>query len=308
MSELKFTKGTDTEHEEELESSLISANWQNGVAIGGQKAAVEVRTCFVGNGAPIKITGKSESGRKLGKISDVIRNNIFVGELDIPEDIEKGDRVWFEFKLPKNDLSGESEEIPALPPVQVTNMKWSAEEARRGDVLKLSAETDTIPEGAEVIVTIYEYDDDGAHDRIAELSSVVREKKIELEWEYEYHEDTDEIPTDEEVRRYGGSYNPPEYFFTIKFAGVELGREQESGLLRFKDWIEIELKDPAGHPVPNAEYKITLPDGEEKNGTLDENGFAIERQIPPGRVRIEFANITPDTGGQSSNSETGEQT
>ena len=90
-------------------------------------------------------------------------------------------------------------------------------------------------------IIIYEFDRDGAHDKIVELPATVKNKKIELQWAYEYHEDTDEIPSDAEMQRYGRNYNPPEYFFTVKVDKQEFGKKQESGLLEFKDWIEIEL-------------------------------------------------------------------
>jgi len=288
MSALKFTKGTDEEHKVELDSYFISAAWSSGGAFTGQRARFEVRTAFVGNGAPIRIVGRSEQGEKLGKISDVIRNNKYVGEFEMPEDIELDDRIYFEVELPKNGLSGESNSIPVFPTPKLKNMKWSATEARRGDVVTLSAEVRNVRDETEVKLVIYEYDQDGAHDRITELPGTVKGGKISVDWEYEYHEDTDEIPTDEELKKYGRSYNPPEYFFTIKIGDLELGKEQESGLLKFKDWIELELKDESGNPIINEDYVLHLPDGQE---TLDGGGFAKEEDVPPGKVDIEFPNL-----------------
>ena len=290
--DLKFTKSTDTEHKIKLESSLISASWRSGKAIAGQTATFEVWTAFVGEGAPIKIKGKSKNGKKLGKIKDVIKRNKYVGEFEIPEDTELDDMIYFEVELPKNDLEGESNRIPVFPPVQVFNMKWSATEARRGDILTLSADVNGLRDHTEVTVIIYEYDRDSAHDKIIELPATVMNKRIELQWEYEYHEDTDEIPTQEELDKYGGKYNPPEYFFTVKVEDTEYGKqEQESGLLEFKDWIEIELLDEDGNAVANEDYILHLPDGQQRRGTLDGNGIGREENIPPGKVTIEFPNL-----------------
>lgn len=289
--DLKFTKSTDTEHEIKLESSLISASWRSGKAIAGQSATFEVRTAFVGEGAPIKITGKSENGKKLGKIKDVIKRNKYVGEFEIPEDTELDDMIYFEVEFTKNDLEGESNRIPVFPPVQVFNMKWSAKEARRGDVLTLSADTNGLRDHEEVTVIIYEYDRDSAHDKIVELPATVMDKRIELQWEYEYHEDTNEIPTQEELDKYGKKYNPPEYFFTVKVEDTEFGKqEQESGLLEFKDWVKIKLVDEEGNAIANEDYVLYLPDGQQRQGTLDSNGQAKEENIPPGEVTIEFPN------------------
>ena len=289
--DLKFTKSTDTEHKIKLESSLISASWRCGKAIAGQTATFEVRTAFVGERAPIKIKGKSENGKKLGKIKDVIKRNKYVGEFEIPKDTELDDMIYFEVELPKNGLEGESNRIPVFPPVQVFNLKWGAKEARRGDVLTLSADTNGLRDHEEVTVIIYEYDRDSAHDKIVELPATVMDKRIELQWEYEYHEDTNEIPTQEELDKYGKKYNPPEYFFTVKVEDTEFGKqEQESGLLEFKDWVKIKLVDEEGNAIANEDYVLYLPDGQQRQGTLDSNGQAKEENIPPGEVTIEFPN------------------
>jgi len=289
--ELKFNKATDTEHEIKLDSQLIYAAWRTGTAYGGQAAPLEVLTSFVGNGAKIKIEGKSENGKNLGKINSKIKNNKFIGELEIPEDIELGDSVYFEVNLSDNGLDGESNRIPAKPPIKVTNMKWSAEEARRGDTLTLTADIEGVDEGTEAKIIIYEYDNDNIHDVITEFPAVVEKNKIEVMWEYEYHEDTDEIPTEEEMQKYGGKYNPPEYFFTITIGAEEFGKEQESGILEFKDWIEINLKDENDEIIPNEEYVLICSDGVEKRGSVDESGYAREKGIPPGRIKIEFPNL-----------------
>lgn len=287
---LKFNKSTDEEHKEKLEPSLITATWKQGFAIAGQQALFEVFTAFVGNGAEIKVTGKSENGEKLGKIKDTIFNNCYVGKFDIPDDTEMDDLIYFEIDFPKNGISGESNRIPVYPPVKVTNMKWSAKEARRGDVLTLSAEVYGVKDKTEATVTIYEYDRDGLNDRIVELPVEVKNQKIEVKWEYQYFEDTDEIPSEWELQEYGKSYNPPEYFFTVKLGDTEYGKKQESGLLLFKDWIEVELLDSNSQPVPNQDYILRLPDGTEKRGQLDGDGKARVEDVPPGKFRIVFPN------------------
>lgn len=283
MSDLKFNKSTDQEHEVTLNSSLVYAVWKQGAAIAGQAARFSVGTAFVGNGAKIKVKGKSENGENLGKISDTISNNVYDGELDIPEDAEIDDQIYFEVSLPDNGLDGESDRIPVIPPPDISNMKWSKNEARRGDIVKLSADAKNVRPHTEVTLVVYEYDRDGANDRITELPAEVIDEKIEVEWEYEYHEDTDEIPTEEEMQKYGRNYIPPEYFFTIKLNEVEYGRQQESGLLIFKDWVEIKLLNYTG----NESYILHLPDGTEKRGSFDSNGIAREEDVPPGRCTIE---------------------
>jgi len=286
--ELKFTKSTDSEEEIKLDSTLIFAEWRSGSAVAGRKAAVEVMTAFVGDGAKVKITGKSKKGKKLGKLKGEMRGNRFVGEFDIPRDIEQGDRVYFEVELSANSLSGKSDEIPVILAINVTNLKWSANEAGRGDILTMSADIDNVRDETETMVTIYEHDQDGAHDKITEIIGVVKDEKLQVDWEYEYHEDVDELPTQEELDRYGGKYNPPEYFFTITIHDQVFGKKQESGLLVFKDWIEISGEGLTGEPMANRDYVIRLPDGTEKKGKLDQDGFARVEGIPPGKCEIEI--------------------
>jgi hypothetical protein len=291
MPELEYNKSTDQEHEEKLDSFLIYAEWKSGSAYAGQTATFEIGTSFVGNGAKIKITGKSENGKKLGKITDTIKNNKYIGEFEIPEDIEIGDEIYFEVDLSKNGLDDESSRIPVFPAPKVSNMKWSAKEARRGDTLTLSADIEKVVDETEVMITIYEYDQDGAHDKITEFPAIVKNKKVEVFWDYEYHEDTDEVPSQEEMERYGGSYNPPEYFFTIKIGEMEYGKDQESGILGFRDWMEIYFSKKDGTPIPNENYILHMPDGTQRDGVLDEKGYAREEGIPPGIVRVEFPNF-----------------
>jgi hypothetical protein len=286
--DFEFKKATDSEHEIKLESSPIAATWRVGRAIAGQTASFEVRTAFVGEGAPIKVTGRSTGGKKLGKISDVIKRNTFIGRFEIQEDIELDDEVYFEVELSKNGIKTESDRIPVGPAIKITNFAWDKSEARRGDELTLSADVEGLPDQTEVTVVIYEYDTDGAHDKTAELPTKVSGKKVELLWAYEYHEDTDEVPDQEEMQKYGGSYQPPEYFFTIRVDEAEFGVEQESGLLKFKDWIELECIDPFGEPAANAEYVLTLPDGTEKKGELDGDGRAIVEGVPPGPCSVDL--------------------
>ena len=76
-----------------------------------------------------------------------------------------------------------------------------------------------------------------------------------LRLNHKYFEDSDEIPTQEELDKYGGAYNPPEYFFVINIDGFEFGHEQESGILGFKDYIEINLVDEKGNKSAKEKYK-----------------------------------------------------
>jgi signal peptidase I len=284
----KFSAQTDQPKKITLDSGIVSCAWKTTRAVGGGLAAFKVKTSLVGEGSQIQVIGRSENGKKLGKIKGEVSGNSFPGAFDIPEKIDRDDLLYFEVKLPKLGLSAESGRIPVMPHIQVKSIAWDRQEARRGDIVGITAEFDNVANNTRATVIIYEYDQDGNHDPIVKIPAMVKNGKLDLQWEYEYFEDTDEIPTDEEMKKYGGSYNPPEYFFVIVIEGARIGVEQESGLLTFKDWITLELVDENGDPIPERKFIIRLPDGSENNGTLDSNGKATIENLPPGPCEVEY--------------------
>jgi hypothetical protein len=66
------------------------------------------------------------------------------------------------------------------------------------------------------------------------------------------------------------------------------GLHAESSLLQFQDWIEIRARDAFRTPVADASYTLHLPDGTQREGTLDSDGLAREEDLPPGPLRVEF--------------------
>lgn len=56
-------------------------------------------------------------------------------------------------------------------------------------------------------------------------------------------------------------------------------------------WVEIEMVDDDGQPVPGVPYEVTVPDGSVATGTLDENGFARIDGIDPGECKIKFPTL-----------------
>jgi hypothetical protein len=58
-----------------------------------------------------------------------------------------------------------------------------------------------------------------------------------------------------------------------------------------KTWIEFQLVDEEGKPVSNASYKVKLPDGSIRNGSLDALGMTRFDDIDPGQCQITFTDI-----------------
>lgn len=276
----EYKKETNKVHEIKLKSEMTQVIWGSKSRCVGEKAKFEVWTHFVGDGSKIEIKIQDKKGKTVEKLSDKVYGDYFGGSVVIPEKAKE--ELTFTAKLPDHSLELKSGILKVLPAINITNMKWSEKEARRGDLLKLTADVKTVPDGTEATIFIYEYDKNGAHDRITKFPVKVKKNKIEAQWEYEYHEDTDEVPTDEEMKEYGGKYNPPEYFFLIDYHGQRFGDDKEPGLLEFKDWIEIKLQDDDGSPIPDKKYTLYLSDGTEREGALDSQGYAREENVPPG--------------------------
>ncbi len=66
---------------------------------------------------------------------------------------------------------------------------------------------------------------------------------------------------------------------------------QQAAPKKVKTWVEIELVDQDGNPVPNEKYRLVLPDGTVQEGTLDENGRAGAEGIDPGTCKVSFPDI-----------------
>ena len=265
-----------------LESSIDRVIWTSGTGCAGAKVGVEVNTHFVGNNSDIKIEISDKSGKVFETVKSKISGNFFYTQITVPEKAK--DELYAEVKLSKHELTKKSNCMYVYPAIGIKNLMWDKTEARRGDILKLTADITSVYEGAEAEIQIWEHDADGAHDLITKFPAIVKNKKIEVDWEYEYHEDTDEIPTEEEAER---GYSPPEYFFRVVIAGVSA----DSGLLEFKDWIEIELETLQATPAADEKYILYLPDGKQRSGALDNYGYAKEENIPPGKVFVEFPDV-----------------
>jgi hypothetical protein len=68
--------------------------------------------------------------------------------------------------------------------------------------------------------------------------------------------------------------------------------KEDTGEAKKKSWIEIELVDKKGKPVPGEPYRVTLPDGETvAEGTLDEKGHARVEGIEPGSCKVTFPRL-----------------
>lgn len=265
-----------------LLSSIEQVTFTENRAAAGGKIGLNVFTKYVGNNSDIRIEIKDKSGKSGGTVKGKITGNRFWKNIEIPDNLK--DELTATVKLSKHGLEKKSNTIILLPPVKITNVKWDKDEAKRGDILKLTADVKGCYDGAETKVEIYEHDDDGAHDLVVSFPALVKNQKIKTEWEFQYMGDTDDIPTEDESEK---GYKNPEYFFRVSLGGVS----QDSGLLKFKDWMEIKVENEFGRKLKDLEYTLILPDGKKKKGKLNDEGIISEDNLPPGKCLIEFPDV-----------------
>lgn len=274
--------GSDKIHKVTLPSAVQRARWTSLAAAAGTNVSGEIYTHFVSDGSKVDVEVRTKSGKAVGKTVGKVAISRCVFWLKLPENVNED--VYFEAQLQKHGLKARSDLLKVLPPRSITNCKWSKNEARRGDALKLTADVKGIAEGAEVSVEIFEQDPDGANDLVSQLSAPVKGGKIELEWEYDYKDDTVQIPTKDEAEK---GYKNPQFFFRASACGASA----DSGLLVFKDWVELEVRDAGDKPMANEEYVAKLADGTEKRGKLDKDGRAKIENAPPGPIYVEYPKV-----------------
>ena len=278
----KHQGSTDHVIKNQLPSAIQLASWTKRQAAAGGTVGLEIITQYVGNASSIEIELSDQAGKNFGKYKEKISGDRFWTQIKVPAEAKQA--LYANVKLPKHGLRMKSNPLIIFPAVEITNAKWDKKEARRGDILKLTADVKGVEDGTEGTIEIWEYDSDEAHDLITKFPVIIKNKKVEAEWEFEYHEDTDDIPTDEEAEK---GYNHPEYFFRVIISGIA----GESDLLKFKDWIKLILSDSSGRPIPNEDYILFCADGSEKRGKLDSEGSAEIQDVPPGPFHVEYPNF-----------------
>lgn len=285
-----YTKSTNAKHKISLKGNLVSALWLSGAGRAGGTALLQVKTSFVGDGAQIQITGKSENGTKLGTATGKIKQNEYTGELDIPDKVDIGDLIYFEAKLPKHGLTAESNRIPVKPRPSVKSMKWDRDTVRRGDDVTLTCEFDGgAADGDEAVVLVKEHDPNAADRPVTSIPAKVSGMKIELQWHFAYADRTDGILTEKELSKHKKHYAAPQYFFIVALDGIRIGVNRESGLLVFRDFADFVFTDEYGAPYADYKANVTFADGTTKSITLDKDGRCRADDVPPGPCDVEFA-------------------
>ena len=161
----------------------------------------------------------------------------------------------------------------------IKSAAWSQTNANVGDKVKLTVETIGLDDGEEAELEIFVIDSGFADKSFKKLPAKVDGDKVEIEWEFEVDEGW--LTVQEDKKR---KYSSPAYYFVARIGDII----SRSNVLKYQDWIELELKDEDGNAVGGAEYSLHLPTGQIKKGNLDNNGYAKVEDIPPGKIKVTY--------------------
>lgn len=272
-----YERPTDQSHHIQLDSTLEQVMWLRTLASPGGTIGLEVFTHYVGNGAAMTIALRDHTGASFGTYDVQVYGNRWKADVVVPPEARQA--LYAKATLPQHGLEQESKPLLLLPNIDVKNAQWSQTTARRGDILTLTADVLKAPDGMETLITVFEHDEDGAHEMITKMIALVDGEQVEVDWEFQFPGDVEEIPSHDETE---DGYFPPRFFFRVD----ALGKTADSDLLAFQDMIEIEVVDHEEVPLGERTYKVTFADGTEQEGTLDENGYARIEDVPPGKFQV----------------------
>lgn len=165
----------------------------------------------------------------------------------------------------------------------VSNAKWSKDKAEVGEKVKLTAEVEGFEDGTPALFLIYKRDIKGPDVVVLRMEKNVQAKKLEAEWEFQLEDLKGDRWKNYDERK---AYSSPVYYFDIIVANCVA----HSGLLEYKDYIELELKDVNGDACANEEFIVYGPNGQVKKDKLDSNGRKKIEKIVPGKYFVRYPN------------------
>ncbi len=179
--------------------------------------------------------------------------------------------------------------IASGPPQKPKNPQWSQDTAREGDEVELTADAPGTPDGTAARFRILEQDQDGLHDRVAEVTGKVERGKARAKWKYEYVEDADDARGAEDQ---GKPYTLPEFIFHCEVRGLV---SDASPILKFGTTLRFQVRYPDGEVVDD-EFWYVLRHGKSGKvfeGQLDKQGWLELKDAAPGKYVLEIPRRVP---------------
>jgi uncharacterized Zn-binding protein involved in type VI secretion len=163
----------------------------------------------------------------------------------------------------------------------IVNAQWSTREAEVGKAVDIVVDTVGVENGEKAAIDIFVRDGNFGDHRLASQEAQVNNNQVKTRWTMEVDEKYLKLCDLKDTTK--RSSRP---FFFFRVAIKELS--EQSGMLYYKDKVEIELKDPDDKALADKPYKATLPTGEIREGKSDGQGKVKIENTAPGRIKIKF--------------------
>lgn len=163
----------------------------------------------------------------------------------------------------------------------IVNAQWSKQEAEVGETVKMKVETVGIENGTKASLQVFIKDANYTDYLLETFETKVNGDKVEQDYTLQVD---DKLLGICDQKAGNVRYSQPFFYYKVGIGGLT----EQSALLMYKDYFEINLKDDRGNPIGNKKYKAYLPNGEIKEGMLDGQGHVRIDKVPPGRVNVSF--------------------
>jgi uncharacterized Zn-binding protein involved in type VI secretion len=161
----------------------------------------------------------------------------------------------------------------------ITAAHWSVRDARDNDTVQCIVETVGVDNGTPATLQIYMKNLNSPDKVVLTVDNLtINNGSLNHNWQPSFFSDS------ECAGKLAKGFVAPSFFFKAAIAGLV----ERSGVLTYRDYVEIQLNDEDNNPIGNAQYQIALSTGEIRTGTLDGNGFARVNNVPPGKCNFCF--------------------
>jgi uncharacterized Zn-binding protein involved in type VI secretion len=166
----------------------------------------------------------------------------------------------------------------------IADVRWSAQNAKVGDKVKMIIETAGIDSGTKASLQVFVKDAGYTDHLLDTFETTVSGDKVEKEWTLEVDEKYLGICDKKEKTK--KRYSQPFFYFRVAIGDMQ----ERSGILYFKDELEVEIRDGDGNAYKEKEIEISLPSGRKMTKKTDGSGKIVLKDLPPSNTQI---NVKP---------------
>jgi uncharacterized Zn-binding protein involved in type VI secretion len=163
----------------------------------------------------------------------------------------------------------------------ILNAQWSTQSQNVGSPVDLIIDTIGVDSGTKVTCEIYIRDSNYTDHHLSSVEGQINGAQARISWTLQVDEKLLKICDAKEKNK---KFSAPFFFYRATIDDMS----EQSGLLYWKDWVEIELKDGDNNPIGNERVKIKLSTGEIKETRLQSNGKQRVTGVQPGNILVEF--------------------